>query len=96
MEIIHTPVLLQPCLQLLSPEGEPFEKNPWMVDSTLGEGGHSNAFLSHFPSLSVIGIDADSVIQERAKLRISGMLHMTVSIGSCADCLCLKGFLRVG
>ena len=71
MEIIHTPVLLQPCLQLLSPEGEPFEKNPWMVDSTLGEGGHSNAFLSHFPSLSVIGIDADSVIQERARERLA-------------------------
>ena len=71
VEIIHTPVLLQPCLQLLSPEGEPFEKNPWMVDSTLGEGGHSNAFLSHFPSLSVIGIDADSVIQERARERLA-------------------------
>ena len=62
MEIVHTPVLLQPCLEWLSPVGEPFEKNGWMVDCTLGEGGHSNAFLSNFPSLNVIGIDADSVI----------------------------------
>lgn len=71
MEIVHTPVLLEPCLEFLSPVGEPFEKNVWMVDSTLGEGGHSNAFLSHFPNLNVIGIDADSVIQARAKERLA-------------------------
>lgn len=70
MEIVHTPVLLKPCLEYLSPIGEPYEKSAWMVDSTLGEGGHSNAFLSNFPSLNVIGIDADSVIQARAKERL--------------------------
>ena len=70
MEIVHTPVLLKPCLEYLSPAGEPYEKSAWMVDSTLGEGGHSNAFLSNFPSLNVIGIDADSVIQARAKERL--------------------------
>ena len=71
MEIVHTPVLLRPCLEWLSPVGEPFEKNGWMIDCTLGEGGHSNAFLSNFPSLNVIGIDADSVIQARAKERLA-------------------------
>lgn len=71
MEIVHTPVLLKPCLEYLSPAGEPYEKSAWMVDSTLGEGGHSNAFLSNFPSLNVIGIDADSVIQARAKERLA-------------------------
>ena len=71
MEIIHTPVLLEECLSLLSPVGEPFEKTAFMVDSTLGEGGHSSAFLSRFPSLSVIGVDADRTIQERAKERLS-------------------------
>lgn len=71
MEIVHTPVLLQPCLDWLSPIGESFEKDCWMVDSTLGEGGHSNAFLSKFNSLNIIGIDADSVIQARARERLS-------------------------
>lgn len=71
MEIVHTPVLLKPCLEYLSPVGEPYEKSAWMVDSTLGEGGHSNAFLSTFPSLNIIGIDADSVIQSRAKERLA-------------------------
>ena len=71
MEIVHTPVLLQECLRLLSPEGESFEKNAFMVDSTLGEGGHSNAFLEKFENLRIIGLDADSSIQARAKERLA-------------------------
>ena len=71
MEVIHTPVLLKPCLEYLSPAGEPYENSAWMVDSTLGEGGHSNAFLSNFPTLNIIGIDADSVIQSRARERLA-------------------------
>ena len=71
MEIVHKPVLLGPCLEYLSPVGEPYEKKAWMVDCTLGEGGHSNAFLSKFPTLNVIGIDADSVIQARARERLA-------------------------
>ncbi len=71
MEIIHTPVLLEPCLQYLSPLGEKYENSAWMVDCTLGEGGHSEAFLLKFPTLNIIGIDADSVIQSRAKERLA-------------------------
>ena len=71
MEIVHKPVLLNECLELLSPEGEPYEKCAVMVDSTLGEGGHSYNFLKKYKNLSVIGLDADSVIQKRAKERLS-------------------------
>lgn len=71
MEIVHTPVLLNECLTLLSPEGEAFEKNALMIDSTLGEGGHTYNFLSKYKNLSVIGLDADSVIQKKAKERLS-------------------------
>ncbi len=42
-----------------------------MIDSTLGEGGHSFNFLSKYPSLKIIGLDADSVIQKRAKERLA-------------------------
>jgi 16S rRNA (cytosine1402-N4)-methyltransferase len=41
-----------------------------MVDATLGEGGHSYAFLSRFRDLRIIGIDADPVIQDIAKERL--------------------------
>lgn len=71
MEIVHTPVLLQECLTMLSPAGEPFEHKAVMCDSTLGEGGHTSAFLSKFPELTVIGIDADASIQQRAKERLA-------------------------
>ena len=71
MEIVHTPVLLNECLKFLSPIGEPFEKDAFMIDSTLGEGGHSFNFLKKFPTLKILGLDADSVIQARAKERLS-------------------------
>jgi 16S rRNA (cytosine1402-N4)-methyltransferase len=71
MEVVHTPVLLQECLTMLSPAGEPFEHHAVMCDSTLGEGGHSFAFLSKFPELTVIGIDADGGIQKRARERLT-------------------------
>ncbi|MBR1912920.1 MAG: 16S rRNA (cytosine(1402)-N(4))-methyltransferase RsmH [Treponema sp.] len=71
MEIVHTPVLLQECLSLLSPVGESYEHDALMIDSTLGEGGHSYHFLSTYPSLKIIGLDADAVIQKRARERLS-------------------------
>lgn len=67
MEIIHTSVLLQETLDLLAPE----TPNSLMVDGTLGEGGHSEAFLAAFPDLRIIGIDADVRIQARARERLS-------------------------
>lgn len=71
MEIVHTPVLLNECLEYLSPVGEKYENHCLMIDSTLGEGGHAFNFLSKYKNLEVIGVDADSVIQERAKKRLS-------------------------
>ena len=71
MEIVHTPVLLNECLEYLSPVGEPYENDAFMVDSTLGEGGHSFNFLSRYPGLHITGIDADTVIQARARERLA-------------------------
>ncbi|MCQ2592203.1 MAG: 16S rRNA (cytosine(1402)-N(4))-methyltransferase RsmH [Treponema sp.] len=71
MEIVHTPVLLNECLEYLSPLGESYENHALMIDSTLGEGGHSYNFLSKYKNLSIIGLDADSVIQARAKERLA-------------------------
>jgi len=41
-----------------------------MADATQGEGGHSFAFLSRFPGLRVLGIDADRDIQTIARERL--------------------------
>ncbi|MDR1748884.1 MAG: 16S rRNA (cytosine(1402)-N(4))-methyltransferase RsmH [Spirochaetaceae bacterium] len=67
MEIVHTSVLLQETLRCLAPE----TVQPLMVDATLGEGGHSGAFLSEFPELRIIGVDADPRIQVRARERLA-------------------------
>ncbi|MDR3343873.1 MAG: 16S rRNA (cytosine(1402)-N(4))-methyltransferase RsmH [Treponema sp.] len=62
----HTPVLLEETIQFLAPRSA----GELMVDATLGEGGHSYAFLSRFPNLQVIGIDADPDIQGVARERL--------------------------
>ena len=71
MKIVHTPVLLNECLEWLSPMGEKYENHAVMVDSTLGEGGHTFNFLFKYSNLTVIGVDADSVIQAKARERLA-------------------------
>lgn len=67
MEIIHTSVLMKECLELLAPD----RSDTLMVDGTLGEGGHAEAFLIAYPELRIIGIDADIRIQARARERLA-------------------------
>lgn len=71
MEIVHTPVLLNETLHLLSPIGESYETDCFMIDSTTGEGGHSEAFLKKYKNLHILGLDADPNIQLRAKERLA-------------------------
>ncbi|MDR2536107.1 MAG: 16S rRNA (cytosine(1402)-N(4))-methyltransferase RsmH [Treponema sp.] len=66
MDIVHTPVLLEETIQFLAPR----QSGEFMVDATLGEGGHSYAFLSRFPDLQILGIDADRDIQKTARERL--------------------------
>lgn len=55
---LHEPVALERCLDIL---GESLgEEGAVYVDCTLGLGGHSEAFLKHFPKLTLVGIDRDT------------------------------------
>jgi 16S rRNA (cytosine1402-N4)-methyltransferase len=67
IDIVHTPVLLEETIAYLAPRGD----GELMVDGTLGEGGHSYEFLSRFPTLRVIGVDADADIQKIARSRLA-------------------------
>lgn len=62
---IHTPVLLERCIELLAPALD--HPGAVFVDATLGMGGHSEAFLERFPQLRLIGLDRDT-----DALRIAG------------------------
>ena len=66
MQPVHTSVLLEECLEFLKPDAS----DNLFVDGTLGEGGHTEAFLKRYPQLNAIGLDADVSIQERAKERL--------------------------
>ncbi|MGA0565799.1 16S rRNA (cytosine(1402)-N(4))-methyltransferase RsmH [Rathayibacter sp. KR2-224] len=66
---IHTPVMLERCIELLAPalQGE----SPVLVDATLGLGGHTEAFLQRFPHLTVIALDRDTEAIALASERLS-------------------------
>ncbi|TFC34354.1 16S rRNA (cytosine(1402)-N(4))-methyltransferase RsmH [Cryobacterium sp. TMT2-42-4] len=66
---IHTPVLLDRCVELLAPALE--QPGAVLVDATLGMGGHAEAFLQRFPGLVLVGLDRDldalAIAEERLK-----------------------------
>jgi len=66
MEYLHTPVMLDECLNYLASRND----NELFVDANTGEGGHSFAFLSKFPRLKMVCIDADGKILDVAKSRL--------------------------
>lgn len=67
MQGYHKSILVKEVLNLLQPR----DYASLLIDGTMGEGGHSLAFLSAFPHLNVVGLDADSEIQAVAKERLS-------------------------
>ena len=66
LSLTHIPVLFEEvCYYLAS------STPATLVDSTLGEGGHSALLLERNPLLRIIGIDRDEELLARAKNRLS-------------------------
>ena len=65
---LHTPVLLQRCVDLLAPALS--EPGSVLIDGTLGMGGHTEAVLTQCPQVRVIGIDRDPAALELAGERL--------------------------
>jgi len=66
MEIRHRPVMPQEVLALAA-----VEDGDLVVDGTTGEGGHSELFLERYPGCRLLCLDADPVIQLKAKARLA-------------------------
>lgn len=66
MDIVHYSVLKEEVCEYLKPDSP----GQLLVDGTMGEGGHSEMFLSRFSDLKVIGLDADREIQQVAMKRL--------------------------
>ena len=75
---VHIPVLLKETLELLIPPAE----GGILVDCTLGEGGHAEAFLSRWPKLFLLGVDADRQILSMARGRLAGFQDRTLLVQS--------------
>lgn len=67
MEAVHKSVLLKECLEILKPNSS----DALLIDGTLGEGGHTQAFLQKYPQLKAVGVDADCDIQKYAQERLA-------------------------
>jgi len=65
----HVPVLLERVLELFEPALA--TKDPVLVDTTLGLGGHADALLSAHPSLRLVGLDRDTNALDRSGARLA-------------------------
>ncbi|AOZ72851.1 16S rRNA (cytosine(1402)-N(4))-methyltransferase [Boudabousia tangfeifanii] len=65
----HQPVLRDACLDLLAPALQ--VAKPVVIDCTLGMGGHTEAMLERFETLTVLGIDRDQEAIALASKRLS-------------------------
>jgi len=69
-ESLHQPVMLKRSIELLAPALA--KADAVLIDCTLGLGGHTEAFLNEFETLTVIGIDRDPIALELASKRLAG------------------------
>jgi len=65
--ILHTPVMLAEVIELFDRIGK---ADAFVVDCTVGAGGHAEAILSRAAAARYIGIDADPDARERAGARL--------------------------
>ncbi len=70
MKVVHTPIMLDEVLNYLLPIRR-VDDVALIVDATVGEGGHSEAFLKRYSRAQVICIDADEEILAKARVRLA-------------------------
>lgn len=78
---IHTPVMLERTIELLSPALE--RDGAVLVDATLGMAGHAEAFLQRFPKLTLVGLDRDTDALAIAGERLApfgGRVHLVHTV----------------
>ena len=88
---VHEPVLLGAVLELLAPPGG----DACLVDATLGEGGHAEAFLQRFPGLTLLGVEKDGEILEKAERRLAPF-GARVSLFHCGFADFFEGWAALG
>lgn len=67
---VHVPVLLGEVLEGLKRE-RGLEPEGWVVDGTVGAGGHARAILERYPRVSLFGVDQDPEVLGHARAELS-------------------------
>ena len=80
---LHTPVLLERCLELLAPVAS--RPDSVIVDATLGMGGHTEALLRSNPHLTVIGLDRDTDALRLASQRLAEYADRFIGVHTVYD-----------
>lgn len=82
---IHTPVLLDRCVELLAPALA--EPGAVLVDATLGMGGHAEAFLTRFDGIRLVGLDRDTDALRIAGERLARFADRTTLVHTVYDAI---------
>lgn len=80
---IHTPVLLDRCLELLAPGLD--RTGAVYVDGTLGMAGHAEATLDRFPTARLVGLDRDTQALGIARERLARFSDRTTFVHTVYD-----------
>jgi 16S rRNA (cytosine1402-N4)-methyltransferase len=67
---VHEPVLADEVVRFLGGE-RPAELEGWIVDGTLGAGGHSSRLLAALPRIQLLGLDQDPEILAHARTNLA-------------------------
>lgn len=78
-DVVHVPVLAAEVLRLLGGGRGDVATRGWIVDATLGAGGHSALLLGRFPAVRVLGSDQDDSILALAGERLE-LFHARVRL----------------
>lgn len=70
---VHVPVLLGAVLEALRGQREPGELEGWIVDGTVGAGGHARALLAAFPRVRLFGADQDPQVLAHARANLADL-----------------------
>ncbi|GBL31514.1 ribosomal RNA small subunit methyltransferase H [Actinomycetota bacterium] len=96
--VAHISVMLDRCINLLTPAIQA-SAHPVIVDATLGAGGHTEALLTRFPHLTVIGIDRDADALAGATARLAPfadrLLTSHATFDQISDVVASHGFTKI-
>jgi len=78
-ERVHRPVLVPAVLDAFAGDEPSSALDGWIVDGTLGAGGHARAVLEAFPSVRIFGIDQDPEVLDIARDELASFRSRVVT-----------------